>query len=607
MELSKLDAKKAIVANLKKHGIQAEIVNWENFMGTVESPSSVVIEIKSAKQAKRATQVINEVQANCEQLLTRSGVAGWKDTTTCPVVRFFKDIFCQPTERYNESFTANASSAGDIIFRFPPDYQKNKLKIVADGEEVEIPAGIQISKLQQFLGKHKRSLGTATMINKVSGVGAILNGCQGTGKDQPTLAGLVTQLTILKPDGTIVKLNKSNEDFDTLKGANLGLTGIVLSARLKTVPQFKLREKVDHFTRLADLREHLSEWLQSEYFTAMITPLYGVRQIDDALVPNIQVRRWQRTSDKITEHRDVHDYTVEDLASEIGVQIGDEVQTLLLRTDLHLILEAYLALTAVIVAAQRGEKDKVATANNMMHYQRSFPKSLNLVSFQLSVPDDKAGEILDSILSEGERLQQKMNNSEDHLLPVTYATYVRYIKGTSGGLSTCPEKPGHHVLIVEYVTHPLAPGFNQFIDGMRAFYQKNNWDPKFHLGKSLPEEISQFIDSKQLEEFKQALTNWYGSEEAAFEKNPMFNSFLKTQFGMPLSEADNQLMARETVAPVIDDENAIKAMHKLVDKLKKRQPSCDSEASAINQFCALCTDKISQMESQLRESQAVSI
>lgn len=600
------EVKDEVMSALKNHGIKAQIITWHNFTDTVKAPDALVIDIDSTKQAIRAMRCIHKINQGIETPLSIRAVAGWEDkSSSCFIKRFFDNLL-HPTNRYHESYSDNASTAGDIIFRFTPRFQKNKLKIVAAGQQVEIPAGLQIYKLERYLSKHKRSLGTATMIDKVSAVGAVLNGCQGTGREQPTLSGYVSQLTLLQPDGSVHILEESDDDFATLMGANLGLTGVVLSMRLKTEAQFKLREKVAYYTNLEELHGSLPDWLEHEYFTTMITPLYGEKSIDDEVVPNIQVRVWDRTSDKISHGRSTNNYTIEDFASELSVEIGGEVQDLLLRPDMYEILKAYMDLAAVVIAAERGTEDKVDTANNTMHYQRQFPKSLKLVSFQLPVPSENASEILAQILAEAEHLQREISDSKAEI-PVTYATYVRYIKGTSGGLSTCPEAEGHHVLVVEYVTHPHAHGFEPFIAGMRDFYAKNGWKPSFHLGKELPEPMDEFIEPDDFDAFKGALINWHGSEEAAFKNNPFFDPFLKKQFDLPLTEEEEHILASERSAPHIEDDEAVAMLRKLAVKLSTRMSHSDEVKSKVAHVCNLCNHKIDELEASLAEADVATI
>lgn len=97
--------------------------------------------------------------------------------------------------------------------------------------------------------------------------------------------------------------------------------------------------------------------------------------------------------------------------------------------------------------------------------------------------------------------------------------------------------------------------------------------------------------------------------EGVYDKNPMFNSFLKAQFGMPITEAEEQLIKgqKEAEIPTIDNEKALESLYKLVKQIDNRKPVCDEEATAIKQFCDLCNTQIEEMEADLKESMVASV
>src|SRR5690606_9063961 len=102
---------------------------------------------------------------------------------------------------------------------------------------VEVKAGTQIQTLASYLESKKKSLTTVSMIAYVSAIGLALNAGHGTGRDEPSFAGLITELKICDYKGNIRTLAIGDNDFETLRAAQAGLLGIVLSVKLVCVDE----------------------------------------------------------------------------------------------------------------------------------------------------------------------------------------------------------------------------------------------------------------------------------------------------------------------------------------------------------------------------------
>ncbi len=61
----------------------------------------------------------------------------------------------------------------------------------------------------------------------------------------------------------------------------------------------------------------------------------------------------------------------------------------------------------------------------------AFPEELRDVDYFIPVKNDKAGEHLEAVLQQIENQVNKAAKRGEY--PITYAVYVRYLKGTNGG------------------------------------------------------------------------------------------------------------------------------------------------------------------------------
>ena len=68
---------------------------------------------------------------------------------------------------------------------------------------------------------------------------------------------------------------------------------------------------------------------------------------------------------------------------------------------------------------------------------------------------------------------------------MTYAIYVRYLKGTNGGLSTSfTSSEDERIIAMDIVTHPEAPGITHFEQNLLAFLKEMGITPTQIFRKS---------------------------------------------------------------------------------------------------------------------------
>ncbi|HFL3390161.1 TPA: L-gulono-gamma-lactone oxidase, partial [Legionella pneumophila] len=178
----------------------------------------------------------------------------------------------------------------------------------------------------------------------------------------------------------------------------------------------------------------------------------------------------------------------------------------LLDSGLKHLLPSFMLLSAAVVTGTRGTSPKVDYENHITHPQVAFPKEMRDVSYLIPVKDDEAGQKLELILQKMEAMLNAAGSKGE--FPVTYAIYVRYLKGTNGGLSTSfTSSDNERILAIDVVTHPEAPGITNFEKGFMSFLKEMNIIPRNHLGKNFPAGVvhyDQFLGAERVSKYKQA-------------------------------------------------------------------------------------------------------
>ncbi|WP_025274979.1 D-arabinono-1,4-lactone oxidase [Haloglycomyces albus] len=108
--------------------------------------------------------------------------------------------------------------------------------------QVTVEAGMSLRRLNTVLDAHGLALENMGDIDRQTVSGALSTGTHGTGASFGGLATQVRGVELLTPDGDVVAVNESNDDFQGMVIA-LGALGIVVSVTLQCVPAFRLEAR----------------------------------------------------------------------------------------------------------------------------------------------------------------------------------------------------------------------------------------------------------------------------------------------------------------------------------------------------------------------------
>lgn len=630
------DLKNKLIQILNKNKIPYSS-GWSNYMESVNNPAAIVIEVKSEKEVQTVMKTIKELNSDRkpEDKVTVRATAGWADKPgkTCCLFPWTE----MQENQYNEGFSFSQVVGGraspdtlgtDVIIRFakkfhhakvigplknPPVFNPDNPIHQLPVSLVEVSAGMQVSDFADFLRKHHLSLSTISMISWVTPVGLAGTAGHGTGRDEPAFSGLIESITVCDMDGNLREINSDHPDFKDLLGGHSGLLGIVVSMKLRAVKAFNLRETIELFPNTREMTGKLGDILKNnQYISIMGMPSYGCPETGK-LVSKWQIRQWNYSTDKPTKKGNApYDPDIRSFTQELQARIGASVMEFLLDSGLKHLLPSFMLLSAAVVTGTRGTTPKVDYENHITHPQVAFPKEMRDVSYLIPVKDDEAGQKLEVILQKIEAMLDAAATKGE--FPVTYAVYVRYIKGTNGGLSTSSTSSDEeHILAIDIVTHPEAPGITHFERGLMSFFKEMGITPRNHLGKNFPSGVAhydQFLGAEVVSKYKQALEKWYcspGSVDGAerLAMSPFYTPYLQNMLAPSVpgnqlnevSEEEGQIVERPHQEH--SDLECAEFLTKLHTEVSKMDVSSEEGLSAKRVFLDACKGELEHRNSRL--------
>jgi FAD-linked oxidoreductase len=114
-----------------------------------------------------------------------------------------------------------------------------------DGDQAIVRAGTRLGALGPALAQKGRAMANLPDINKQSLAGAIGTATHGTGSKVTAIHADVTELALVTADGAIIECSATRRP-DVLEAAkvSLGALGVIIEAKLRTIPNRRVRRRV---------------------------------------------------------------------------------------------------------------------------------------------------------------------------------------------------------------------------------------------------------------------------------------------------------------------------------------------------------------------------
>ena len=477
---------------------------WKNFSENIDLPEVLVFDVKDIsslqKILKRIYKLNEEKEDSTERIVVR--VAAGKSK-----------------KQYHESYSFTDGLQASIIIRLVGKEFKG-IEKTNQRDVVKVGASMQIGKVDEMLyEKFNLALPTSSLIPYVTVSGLAANAGHGTGLHQPSFSGLIEAMTICLPNGEIVRIDKSHPDFETIRGAHLGLFGVILSLELKCMEAKKL-QCVMQARSLPELLDEIEEglFLHDPYVSIMYVPTYQPDELTNKELKNVIVYRWRPVDKMVTDVNDHPNWSHLAQSIEIKMEEGFHITDFL--RECPELIPYYM--TYLVTRIAIGKNDKISVGPwPRIHYQTAFPKEINDFDCLFEVGKD-CKEISHAFKKLAETLMEAAKNKE---FPVTYAAYARLIAGTNGGLSTSQHQNDKMVCGFDVVSSPNIPGYEKFKNTMLDFFIEE-CHGKPHWGKDVPLNIDYAkLYGNDFIQFKQVLEKWYVTNEMSLENSMLLNNF----------------------------------------------------------------------------------
>ncbi|RDI43802.1 FAD-binding protein [Aquicella lusitana] len=484
---------------------------WKNFSQNVELTHALVLDIADSTSLQLLVKKINEMNntRDAKERIVLRAAAGGLD------------------EEYSESYSLTPLIDADVVVRLVgPEFQA--ISLTHNNNIINVGASVNIGKLDSVLyDKYNLVLPTSSLIPYVTVSGLSATAGHGTGRDQPSFAGLIRAITFCLPNGEIVRIDDTHQNFEAIRSAHLGVFGIVLNMEIACVEAKKM-QCVMEARSVAELIDEIRSglFINDPYVSVMYVPTYQSDELTNRDLKNVVIYRWrpvEKSVNNVNTHS-VFSRCWQEL--EIKLQEGFKI-TDLLKAEPSVVPYYMMYLVSKLKV---GEKDRISVGPwPTTHYQTSFPREINDVDYLFEV-GDHGHETIVAIENLVKTLSEFAKNKQ---YPVTYAAYLRLFQGTNGGLSTSIHGANKHICGFDIVSSPGMPGFESFREKMNEFFF-HQLNAKPHWGKYVPEEMDyEKIYGNNYIQFREALQQWHEEHHIKLEKNMLLNGFLCKLLKLP--------------------------------------------------------------------------
>lgn len=242
-----------------KNSLSAKICagGFRNFTGSVSLPEALVIDIETTTVLAAILSRVNEdnQKKSNERIVLRVAAGGRSDI------------------RHSESWSMSPCCAADIIIRLTGK-EFCQLEVL-DNNMVRAGASLQIGETDRRLyNEYGLTLSTSPLLEGATLAGFMCNGGHGNGKEQPAFTGLVHAISLCLPNGEMRRIDSSHPDFETIRGAPMGLFGIITELEIATIPAKKM-ERTDKKRSIPELYEEIRDgqlFEKNDYVSILFIP-----------------------------------------------------------------------------------------------------------------------------------------------------------------------------------------------------------------------------------------------------------------------------------------------------------------------------------------------
>ncbi len=133
-----------------------------------------------------------------------------------------------------------------------------------DSMTATVPGGWSYGRVAAFLEREGVALRNMGSLPHISLAGGTATGTHGSGDDNQILAAEISGLELVRADGSLCSVERSNEDLSAM-AVGLGMFGIITLVTLDVVPTYRVRQDLYSGASWATVLHNLDEIMASAY------------------------------------------------------------------------------------------------------------------------------------------------------------------------------------------------------------------------------------------------------------------------------------------------------------------------------------------------------
>lgn len=548
---------------IEKHRIKARN-GFKNFSQNLNYPEALVLDVENKEALSAVVSTVyklNQSKPDAKRVLVRAAAG-----------RRHGD--------YSESFSFTEGVDADIIIRLVGKEFRNIKK--TNRENIMcVGASAQIGEVDKKLyDKFNLALPTSSLIQYPTVSGLAANAGHGTGLHQPSFSGLIRGMTVCLPNGEITRIDESHPDFETIRGAHLGLFGIVLDLDMECVEAKKVKCIMDVST-IPDFIQKVKNGLFAKYpyVSVMYVPTYQKNEMTSEKHQNVIIYAWTPV-DKSTPDENSCPF-ISHLTQEIQIQLEEKLNVTQMLREYPMLIPYFTRYMISTVAIGKKDTESIGPWYTM-HYQTAFPKDIDDADYLFEV-----GQNSEEIVTAMEKVVATLSKyAQSGMYPVLDAVYLRLFSGTNGGMSTSSHSEGKVVCGLDMVSSNGIPGYSEFKRDMEDYFINGPLKSKPHWGKYVPSEVDyEEMYGESYQQFIKALQDWYAKHDMKLSNSMLLNKFFCDILKLPYQpEHKNINHLQPKTESFVDSKTVAKLLAAQVstdqvagEKLKKRLQTVANE------------------------------
>lgn len=502
MPISPMEIK--IISNIAKRRNIQLCYGWNNFTNNSDHPKTIILNIENIPSLREIVSVVHEMNQGKHsenRIILRAAAGGRHD-------------------EHSQSFLFSSGAEADVIVRLVGK-KFQKIESTPQNKIMRVGASVQMGDLDKELyEKYNLSLATLNLLPDATVAGLTAN--------SESFCKQIKSIKFCLPNGNIVRVDDSHKDFDIIRGAHLGIFGIVLEMELECVDAMKMQCTMDTCTTPEFIQKIKSGvFTKYDYASAMMVPTYRKNALTDQKYKNVIIYGWNRVPKNTPDKNNCQVQKHLSQSMQVKLDAGLKI-TELLRSNSYLI-PYYMRYLIANVAIVNDDSEFIGPWN-MMHSQASYPSDMDDADYLLEIGKDH-NEIIIAV----EKIIHSLSEfAMKEQYPITDAIYFRVFNGVSGGLSTSTLKEGSSICGIDMVSNIGIPGYQEFKSQMKEYFIYDELAAKPHWGRFVPNDVDyKKMYGEDFEQFFSTLTGWYESHKISMDKNMLLNNFLCDILQMP--------------------------------------------------------------------------